>query len=151
MKQVFKIAILIVIAILCMADYAGAEEIEKKPTYKIVHLKSGKYKTSFRKNGRIFYSVKTRKKPKVRFVSTEKLTADMLEHRKSKTIIYVERDFGVVLNKSGDGQDRLGYYISYKRVRGIKFGTLVRSYFVYDPNNNYIDGIEGRCDYIVRK
>ena len=143
--------VLIVIAILCCMDFAEAAEKETKPTYKIVRLESGKYKTTFRKNGKVFYCTKTSKKPKVVFVNTEDLTPDMIEHRKGKAIIYVESDLGVVLNKNGDGQDRSGFYVCYKRVRGIRFGTMIKSYFVYDPNNNYIDGIEGRCDYIIRK
>ena len=156
MKRGIWAVILIVIALLCMMDFAEASEKETKPTYKIVKMKSGKYKTTFRKNGKVFYSVKTSRKPTVKFVKseaihTEKNARKMLENRKGKATIYVENDLGVVLNKNGDGQDRAGFYVCYRRVPGVRFGTLVRSYFIYDPNNNYIDGIEGRCDYIVRK
>lgn len=156
MKRGIWTVILIVIAIMCCMDFADAAEKETKPVFKIAKTKSGKYKTTFLQNGKVFYSVKTDKKPTVKFVKSEvihtgKNARKMLETRKQKAIIYVENDLGVVLNKNGDGQDRAGFYVCYRRVRGIRFGTLVRSYFVYDPNNNYIDGIEGRCDYIVRK
>ncbi len=133
-----------------VADARDGKEIQTKPTYSIKKV-AGKYDTSFRKNGRIFYSVKTKKKPVVKFVSTRKLTAEMIEHRKSKAIIYVEIDNGTVLNRKKDGIDEMGYYVCYKRVRGIRKGSKILSYFVYDPNNNYIDGIEGRCDYVIRK
>lgn len=141
--------LIVLAAILCMVD-AKPVNAEKRPTYKVTKV-AGKYKTSFRKNGRVFYSVKTKKKPVVKFISTRKLTLKMIESRKGKGIIYVEIDNGIVLNHKKDGIDELGYYVCYKRVKKARKGSKIRSYFVYDPNNNYCDGIEGRCDYIIRR
>lgn len=152
-RPAWWIVIVVFGLVLSMVDFADADtgrKVQTKPTYSIEKV-AGKYKTTFRKNRKVFYSVKTKKKPVVKFVSTRKLTAEMLEHRKGKAIIYVEIDNGTVLNRKKDGIDEMGYYVSYRRVRGIRRGSKVLSYFVYDPNNNYIDGIEGRCDYVIRK
>lgn len=145
--------LLVLVVIISMMDTSAASKArarETAPKYKIQKTSKG-YKTSFRSNGRVFYSVKTKVKPIVKFISTRKLTNHMILNRKQLTVIYVEIDNGTVLNRKKDGMDELGYYISYKRLKGVRKGSRVVSYFVYNPNNNYIDGIDGRCDYVVRK
>lgn len=147
------IFVLVAVVLVCMMDSSAASQSkprETEPTYNIERTAKG-YKTSFRKNGRIFYSVKTAKKPVVKFVSTRKLTATMLGYRRQKSIIYVEIDNGTVINRKKEGIDEMGYYVSYKKVKGARKGSKVLSYFIYDPNNNFMDAIEGRCDYLVRK
>ena len=78
----------------------------------------------------------------------------MLENRNGKLII--ERCVGIVTNaETGDGMilnsDPDSYYISYSRVDGVKNGTVVVSYMVYNTTDNFIDGIEERFDYVVSR
>lgn len=79
------------------------------------------------------------------------MNGDILEHRNGKLII--EQRVGIVTNKeTGDGKI-LGLeendYICYSRVKGIRDGSIVLTYFIYNPDTNYIDDIMYRCDYII--
>lgn len=86
----------------------------------------------------------------IEIIDTSKLTFEMLENRNGKLII--ERCIGVVDNtETGDGHEfgtRSGY-ICYKSVEGIKEGSIVCTYFIYNPDNNYVDDIMLRFDYII--
>lgn len=80
------------------------------------------------------------------------LTSEVLENRCGSLII--ERCIGIVTDADfGDGRllnfDDGGYYISYSDVNGIRDGSIVLSYMVYNPNNNYIDDIMERYDYLI--
>lgn len=91
------------------------------------------------------------------------LTAEILENRNGKIII--EKAYGVVIDDEGNGRELLdnndfngdyegiedNYYISYHRVEGAKKGDIICSYFIYDPNNNGVDTIIERFDYIVEE
>ena len=84
---------------------------------------------------------------------SSELTGDMLEHRNGSVI--VERCIGIVVNKeTGDGRllncpDPDYYYISYNSVDDVREGTIVLSYMVYNPDNNYIDDIMDRYDFVI--
>lgn len=86
---------------------------------------------------------------------SSELTGDMLEHRNGSVI--VERCIGIVVNKeTGDGRllnypDPDYYYISYNSVDDVRDGTIVLSYMVYNHDNNYIDDISERYDYVVSR
>ena len=69
-----------------------------------------------------------------------------LENRNGKILIEVTQ--GTVLNEYGDGVDICNYYIHYDINRFSK-GDKVQSVFIYDPNNNYIDGILYRIDTLI--
>lgn len=71
---------------------------------------------------------------------------DGLENRNGKIIIEVIE--GIVLNENGDGVDVCGYYTHYDTERFSK-GDKVQSVFIYDPDNNYIDGILYRVDALI--
>ena len=74
-----------------------------------------------------------------------------IETRKGKCFYYVEKVTGTVKNaKTGDGVAGCGY-VNYKRVKGIKRGSKVVSWFVYSRNNNACDDIIARYDVIIRK
>ena len=75
----------------------------------------------------------------------------IIEHRKGKKYYVVERIAGTVTNSKKDGRDANGYYISYKRVKGVKAGSKVISYFVYSRSNNYCDDIIARYDVVIKK
>lgn len=84
------------------------------------------------------------------------LTSEVLESRKGTTI--VERCIGIVTDEqSGDGRvlnlpEDCGYYISYRGIyRPISNGTIMLSYMVYNPDNNYIDDIMERYDFVLSR
>ena len=74
-----------------------------------------------------------------------------IENRKGKRFYYVEKTTGTVKNaRTGDGVAGCGY-VNYKRVKGIKSGSKVVSWFVYSRNNNACDDIIARYDVIIEK
>lgn len=73
-----------------------------------------------------------------------------IEHRKGKSFYYVEKVTGTVINKKGDGAAEDGY-INYRRVKGIRPGSKVVSWFVYSRTNNAWDDIIARYDLLVKK
>ena len=80
------------------------------------------------------------------------LTAEILEHRNGTVII--ERCVGLVTetNKGKHGiiLNDNNSYISYNSLEEeICEGTVVVTYFVYNANNNYIDDITERYDFVV--
>ena len=82
-------------------------------------------------------------------IDSNKLSTEELENRNGKLII--ERVIGVVDDAETGAGLILGteYYISYKRVDGISNGDRICSYFVYNPDTNYIDDIIMRFDYVI--
>lgn len=83
------------------------------------------------------------------------LSAEILENRKGTVI--VERCIGFVTDKTtGDGKVLNAYdknydYISYRSVTDQKYydGTVFISYMIYNPENNYIDDITERYDFVL--
>lgn len=85
---------------------------------------------------------------------SSELTADILENRNG--ILVIERCIGLVIDgNEGDGIVLNAYdedynYISYRRVPNeIRDGTIFLSYMVYNPDNNYIDDIMERYDFVI--
>ena len=85
---------------------------------------------------------------------SSELTAEMLEGRNGALI--VERCIGTVTNaEKGDGMvfnspDPQFSYIAYRRVsQPLENGMVVLSYMVYNPNNNYVDDIYERYDFVL--
>lgn len=92
----------------------------------------------------------------IQVYDSAELTAEILENRLGTTI--VERCIGMVTDvEAGDGivlnaQDELYNYISYRGIyRPIRNGSLILSYMVYSPDNNYIDDIVERYDFILKE
>ena len=90
----------------------------------------------------------------VQIVDSGKLTVDALRNRKGKIII--EQCIGIVTSSKGDGKilngNDLEYdYISYSGIEDINVGDIILTYFVYNPDNNIIDDIIYRTDYIIDK
>lgn len=83
------------------------------------------------------------------------LSAEILENRNGMVI--VERCIGFVTDKTtGDGKVLNAYdddydYISYRSVTDQKYydGTVFISYMIYNPENNYIDDITERYDFVL--
>lgn len=82
------------------------------------------------------------------------LTTEILENRRGTMV--VERCIGMVTDaENGDGVILNAYDEEYNYIgyRGIYWplnkGTVVLSYMVYNPNNEYIDDIVERYDFIL--
>jgi hypothetical protein len=86
------------------------------------------------------------------------LSTDILESRNGKTIIercvgFVTDDtdgneHGVVLNAFDPDFNYIGYR-ECAEVLCLNEGTVVVSYMIYNPDNNFIDDITERYDYVV--
>lgn len=88
---------------------------------------------------------------------TDELTAEILENRTQQDSIIIERVIGMVTNREQDGDgivlnttDAEHNYISY---RSVDFetceGTIILTYFVYNPGTDYVDDIMERYDFVL--
>lgn len=88
---------------------------------------------------------------------TDEITKEILETRTESEAIIIERVVGMVTNKSnpGDGiilnTENSDYnYISYSSVDFATCdGTIILTYFVYNPGTNDIDDIMERYDFVL--
>lgn len=89
-------------------------------------------------------------KNNVKFYKSKNLTSKTLKKGKGKGKYIVEIINGTVDNpKTGDGHSRK-WYICYKRVKGIRKGTKVRSYLIYNPKTNATDDVIARYDVVTK-
>ena len=98
-----------------------------------------------------------------RLVDSSELTTELLENRNGITVIErcigmainAEAGDGVILNSSANSGWYIacptdGCYIPYKiGDYQMRDGTVFLSYMVYNPDNNYIDDIMERYDFIL--
>lgn len=84
------------------------------------------------------------------------LDAEILENRNGTVII--ERCIGFVTNgQTGDGAilnaaDKNYNYISYRSIdQEYCDGTVILTYLIYNPDNNYIDDITERYDFVISR
>ena len=92
---------------------------------------------------------------KVKFIKFNKLKDSELCTRKGKKKVIVDITYGICVNKKGDGKilnPRKGYgnYITYRRLKHCRKGSLVTTYSVYEPWNNSTDGIWYRYDVVTK-
>lgn len=91
--------------------------------------------------------------PIVKVYTTNQLEkSNILETRKNKNIIVIEKITGVVIdnNKNGKINTKSKYnYISYKGVKGAKKGNKIVTYLLYNPDSNYIDDVVYRYDKVI--
>jgi len=141
-----KIMIVVMAMVVMIASTCGCYASGKYDgmSWKISKTKGG-YITKFYDNGKYNCKVFTKKKLKVKVIKEENVNYNLLVSRENNFIL-VEKIKGKCINKKGDGRDSLGYYISYKGVKGHKKGGKYTTYCVYD-NNQYEDDIIGRMDY----
>lgn len=92
----------------------------------------------------------------VKVYDSSEITPDILENRAGKTI--VERCYGIVLDmETGDGRiinaaDGAGNYISYRSVyQTHDENSIMLTYLVYNPENNYCDDIIIRYDFVLEE
>lgn len=88
----------------------------------------------------------------IEIIDAKNLSAEKLENRNGKLII--ERIIGVVENPDGDGKilnpnNPEQNYICYAGIDGIQEGDVIATYCIYNPDNNYIDDIIERFDYVI--
>lgn len=91
---------------------------------------------------------------KVKIYNAENLTNKKLRSRKNSGKVIVEKVTGIVANArtgAGNVEKVKNWYICYKHVKGIRNGSRVVSYFVYDPKTNRMDDIIDRYDVVVKK
>lgn len=87
---------------------------------------------------------------------SSELTEKILGNRVGKTII--ERCFSLITSEAGDAQilnsaDPDFSYISYRSYteKEIREGTVMLSFMVYNPENNYTDDITERYDFVLTR
>ena len=83
-------------------------------------------------------------------IDESQVTEELLTNRNGKIII--SRVVGKMINENGDGEVINGYdgdYITYRNVKGAEVDNIIVTYLVYNPDNNAIDDIICRFDYIV--
>ena len=86
---------------------------------------------------------------------THELTGERLTHRKG--VLICEICIGIVTNaQTGEGRvlNTDGYYnfISYKGFdQPYEDGTVIVTYLVYNPENNYEDDIVDRYDFVLTR
>lgn len=81
------------------------------------------------------------------------LTEKVLETRVEQKLLVVERSVGVVTSIDPDGRvngkTKEGFSLCYTGVEGAEVGAKIVSYFVYNPENDYVDDIVYRWDYVI--
>ena len=134
-----KIKLITLIAIILLATPVSARPM----TVKVNRCRTGYRATVYWRHKKIA-AYRFKRKPKVRFVKSAKLTEKMLTSRKGKTL-YIEIIDGKQIDRRGNGLTTGGYYIRY---HGFCKGDRIRSYCVYNPNTNYIDDVAERYDAV---
>lgn len=99
--------------------------------------------------GRLVASYNFKKRPKIVYTTTDRLTYKQLTHRKNKTLL-IEVVTGRITDADYNGRvdTRSEYnYINYRTCKGWAYpGDRIRTYLIYNPSNNYEDDIIFRCD-----
>lgn len=134
---------------------------ESNVTNKNIYMINDGYKVvnSYEKLEEDFISFCEDKYDSISIYSTDELFSEteILENRTENDNVIIERAIGMVTNcnREGDGiilnTSNTDYnYISY---RSVDFethdGTIILTYFVYNPDNNYVDDIIERYDFVL--
>ena len=136
MKKILASVLLLVILL--------ATPVSAHPmSVKVNRCKAGYRTTVYWRHEKIA-TYRFKRKPKVRFIKSAKLTEKMLTSRKGKTL-YIEIIDGKQIDRHGNGLTTGGYHIRY---HGFRKGDHIRSYCIYNPNTNYIDDVAERYDEV---
>lgn len=94
----------------------------------------------------------------VAIYSTDELTDDVLENRTNLDGVVVEKMIGMVAKgNNGDGiilntKDTEHNYISYNNMDfETHEGTIILTYYVYNPETNYLDDVLERYDFVLNR
>ena len=116
--------------VLVFAGFAPSADRQAKTTNNVVYLTTADFDTNMTKS------------------------YDTLTHRKGNYMVIEISDGTVINSKTGAGKldttDKTYNYISYKGVKGIRNGSRIKTYAVYNPNNNYEDDIATRFDKVIK-
>ena len=89
---------------------------------------------------------------------TDELTNDVLENRTNMDGVVVEKMIGMVAKgNNGDGiilntKDTKHNYISYNNMDfETHEGTIILTYYVYNPETNYLDDVLERYDFVLNR
>ena len=80
--------------------------------------------------------------PKCSVKVVSKYNPKIMEHRKDKKVVYVEKF--ISYSKGKYGYSKKGEYVKYNKK--VKKGKKVVSYFVYNPYTNYCDDVVAVID-----
>ena len=80
--------------------------------------------------------------PKYTIREFTKYNPQVIENRKGKNIVYVEKF--VSYSKGNYGYSKKGEYVRYNK--NVKKGKRVVSYFIYNPKTNYCDDVVAVID-----
>lgn len=80
--------------------------------------------------------------PKYTIKEFTKYNPKIIENRKGKNIVYVEKF--VSYSKGNYGYSKKGEYVRYNKY--VKKGKKVISYFIYNPRTNYCDDVVAVID-----
>lgn len=80
--------------------------------------------------------------PKYTIRVIDKYDAKVIENRKGKKIVFVEKF--VSYSKGNYGYSKKGEYVKYNKK--VKKGKKVISYFIYNPETNYCDDVVAVID-----
>lgn len=83
-------------------------------------------------------------------VQTDEEVWDLITHRKGLKYNVVLCVYGQCIDNKGNGIDNMGYYISYRGVKGAKKGKWIFTYLVYRRGNNHEDDIIARYDVVMK-
>lgn len=99
--------------------------------------------------GRMVARYNFKRRPKIVYTTTDRMTYHQLTHRKNRTLL-IEVVTGTVTDSDMNGRvDTISKYnyISYRDCKGWAHkGDRIRTYLIYNPSNNYEDDIIFRCD-----
>ncbi len=88
--------------------------------------------------------------PKVKVVSEKRFTKKVVSKRKGKNILLIEKIKGRVVDAGKHGRTSEGHYISYTMVEDAKKGDTVITYCIFNPENNYVDDVIYRYDFVLK-
>lgn len=139
--KTMKIKLITLIVIILLATPVSAHPM----SVKVNRCRTGYRATVYWRREKIA-AYRFKRKPKVRFVKSAKLTEKMLTSRKGKTL-YIEIIDGKQIDQRGNGITTGGYHPKY---HGFCKGDHIRSYCVYNPYTNHIDDVAERYDAKVK-
>lgn len=155
MKKTLLLIILIIAFMIPVITVSAKTTTKTYHSMKLITRKNnrGKYTVSVYWKNKKHTSYTFTRKPKIKFISTQKLTYKQLISRKKSNILYVELIIGKQIDKKGNGKilntDPNYNYISYRKEPFNK-GDIVRTYCIFNPYTTWEDDISERFDEKIR-
>lgn len=156
-KIIIGFMLLIVIISLCACGNNAEPNEENKRTYLIINGAESEIPDYHELENAFISDLVKDGYENVIVYDTDDLTVEILENRINQEKLIVERVIGMVTNKDRDGDGIIlntSYdeydYISYRNVDfEIREGTIILTYFIYNPETEYPDDVTERYDFIL--